>query len=77
MNNGKSVGQVRVTVQEVDRLMAITELARAINKLATALSATPFISIRDNIFHDTDPAIQVDTDPDVRKTMIYPPGGES
>lgn len=64
------MGEIRVTVQTEDRLLAINNLAIAIRKLAEALASGTSVSIVDNVFHDGDPAILIDTAEEVTKTHI-------
>jgi hypothetical protein len=82
MNGGdkmdtKGKGQIRVTVQEVDRMAAITELAQAINKVASALSVTPSVFVTDNVFYATEAdsvGMVIDTTPEVTETTVYEVG---
>ena len=40
-------GEVVINIEEAQRMRAITEIAIAINKLASALCATPDVTIKD------------------------------
>lgn len=57
----KKEGQVKVTVVDLDRMQAITELAHAINMLAQALSATPLVQITDCYFKGPEVGVSIDT----------------
>ena len=61
---------IRVTIQEVDRLDAILELSQAINKVATALSCVPEVSISGCHFAGVDIGMQIDTSLDITETLI-------
>ena len=67
----KQQGQVQVTIQEVNRLHAITQLSEAMVYLAKALSATPQVMVKDCLVYGGEgPGINIDTSPDVMETMI-------
>ena len=68
----KGEGQVRVTVQEVDRLQAITRLSEAVVYLAKALSVTPEVTITGCRFEGVGDgtAVHIDTSPDIMETTI-------
>ena len=59
---------IRVTVQTEKRMRAITELAQAINKLATALAVTPQVHVTDCSLAEG--AISVNTAPEITDTSI-------
>ena len=72
------MGQVRVTVQEVGRLNAITMLAEAMVQLSKALNAAPAVTICDNVItaKGDSPGIQIDTSPDIWETVVEKLDGE-
>ena len=65
-------GQIRVTVQEVDRLQAITRLSEAVVYLAKALSVTPQVTVTGCHFEGIGEGmgIHLDTSPDIMETTI-------
>jgi len=63
-------GQIRVTVQEADRLHAITKLAEAMVYLAKALNATPQVTVEGCYIQGSDTGISIDTQPGIWETMI-------
>ena len=63
-------GQIRVTVQEADRLHAITQLAEAMVHLARALNAAPQVMVTKCYFQGSETGMNIDTSPDVMETMI-------
>ena len=69
------MGQIRVTIQEVSRLAAITMLSETVLHLAKALSATPQVTITDCYITSSDVGICVDTSPDVAETRIFDTNG--
>ena len=71
-------GKIQVTVQEHDRLSAITELAQAVNKLASALLTGVVVNISGCQFDGTGggTGISIDTQPDVTETMIQEIGND-
>ena len=74
----KKQGQIRVTVQEADRLKAITQLSEAIVYLAKALSAVPQVVIEDCFIQTVKDGtgVYVDTSQDIMKTTIESLGEE-
>ena len=68
----KKQGQIRVTVQETDRLKAITQLSEAIVEVAKALSATPQIAITGCYIEGVKDGvgIKIDTTTDAMETTI-------
>ena len=65
-------GQIRVTVQEADRLRAITRLSEAVVYLAKALSVTPQVTVTGCHIEGVEDgtAIHIDTSPDIMETTI-------
>ena len=55
-------GEVVISIEEAQRLNAITELAMAINKLASALCATPDVTIQNCAFSGVDTGISIEDD---------------
>ena len=67
-------GRISVTIQECDRLEAILELSRAVNKVATALSCVPSVTIRHcnlTMSEGDQVGISIATGSDVTKTLIH------
>ena len=63
-------GKIQVTVQNEKRLSAITELAQAINKLASALGVGTHITITDCQFGGHGIGINVDTEEEITETTV-------
>ena len=63
-------GQIRVTVQEADRLHAITQLAEAMVHLARALNVAPQVMVTRCHFEGSEVGLNIDTSPDIMETMI-------
>ena len=68
----KEEKKISITVQDSDRLGAISDLAVAIKEVALSLNAVPIVNISGNTFNETitGPAINVDLKKDVSKTEI-------
>ena len=66
----QEMGQIKVTVQTEERMAAIGAIARACESLADALNRGVNVTIRDCSFVGGEPAISVDTMPEVTHTEI-------
>ena len=64
------MGKIKVTIQEVNRLAAINNLSEAIRDVARALWSTPQVTISGCVISNTDTAINIDTEPEVKETKI-------
>ena len=64
------MGKIEVTVQTEERMAAITELSKAINRVAIALSTPPQITISNVHIENSDPGIKIDTTEGVTETII-------
>ena len=64
------MGNIKVTVQTQDRMVAINNLSIAIKKLAEALASNVSVSLIDNQFNGGNPAVQIDTAQEVNETQI-------
>ena len=63
-------GKIQVTVQTEERLRAITELARAINKLAGALGVGTQVMVTNCRLSRHGIAVNVDTAEEVTETIV-------
>ena len=52
-------GEIVLNIEEAQRMKAITEIAMAINKVATALTATPTVTISGCLFSSMETGISV------------------
>lgn len=64
------MGEIKVTVQTEQRLVAINNLSIAIRKVAEALVSGTVVEIKDNVFKGGDPSILVETNEEVTETKI-------
>jgi len=64
--------QIRVTVQDVDRMTAISNLSIALRETAKALSAVPQVTIANNVITGIDggTGITVDTERAIDHTEV-------
>jgi hypothetical protein len=66
--NAKIIGTIKINVQREDRLYAINQLCSAINKVASALSSNPNITIANCVLHGN--GIHIDQTDKAERTEI-------
>ena len=67
----KKEGKIHVTVIDGDRLAAIRDLSEAINKVATALSSVPHVTISSCTIASSDIGIAIDTGQEKTETREF------
>ena len=65
------MNKIEVKIETEERMMAITNLCIGIKEAAKSLNRPPEVYINNNTFNGGDPAVRIETVPEVKETIIY------